>query len=79
MFVSCATLSKTCQDWQILPGTPPQHLEDVENVGGFHIQKQNLFSVIPNNGLRCGSDSKESACNAGMQVQSLGQEDALEK
>jgi len=26
-----------------------------------------------------GSDSKESACNAGDQVQPLGQEDALEK
>ena len=79
VLVSCATLSKTCQDWQILPGTRPQHMEDVENVGGFQIQKQNPSSVIPNNGLRCGSDSKESACNAGTRVQSLGQEDPLGK
>ena len=30
-------------------------------------------------GFPGGSDSKESACNAGDQVQSLGQEDPLEK
>ena len=30
-------------------------------------------------GFPCGSDGKESACNAGAQVQSLGREDPLEK
>ena len=29
--------------------------------------------------LLCGSDGKESACNAGDQIQSLGREDPLEK
>ena len=58
VFVSCATPSKTCQDWQILPETCPQHLEDVENVGGFQIQKQNLSSVLRNHGLRVAQTVK---------------------
>ena len=36
-------------------------------------------SFLPEEGFPGGSDSKESACNAGDRVQSLGQEDPLEK
>ena len=43
----------------------------------FH-RKRNL-QLILNNGFPGGSNGKESACNAGDPVQSLGQEDALEK
>ena len=35
--------------------------------------------IIHKRGFPGGSDGKESACNAGGQVQSLGQEDPLKK
>ena len=35
--------------------------------------------MYTHNGFPGGSDGKESACNAGDQVRSLGQEDPLEK
>ena len=38
-----------------------------------------LFFFLPYAGFPGGSDGKESACNAGDQVQSLGREDTLEK
>ena len=38
-----------------------------------------LFSSTDFSGFPAGSDGKESACNAGDLVQSLGQEDPLKK
>ena len=43
------------------------------------LQPHYLMSLLLYRGLPGGSDSKESACNAGDPVQSLGLEDPLEK
>ena len=43
------------------------------------IQKHKFFSAQPSLGFPCGSAGKESACNVGDGIRSLGWEDPLEK